>query len=379
MKSIRTENFTRIIESTNFRFLEAMEDLVRIRDKFGEILFENKAMRKVIQTLILKDKHSADSETSFFKFYNEYKNLRKENQILETEVNLDNILYSVKISPIYDNKSEIMGYIEVYRDITLERNITKELYLTNEHIQEQIVLAKNIQKSILPKRNKIKNISFQYGYEPSEDLSGDLFDVIEITKNKIGVYIADVVGHGISASIMTMFIRQSIRSVLNENPYLGASDTIRMLKKMFRQLDLDVDQYFSIFYMVIDLDNKKICYVNAGHNCMPILFNDKYLAYLPNKGKFISNLFPDEAYIEKELDLYPDDRIFIYTDGLIETVNYKGELFGEERLVNWIKKNRQEEDLVEKLLKEINLFRWKEQTDDIAILYLKIGREENET
>ncbi len=378
MKSIRTENFTRLVESTNFMFLDSMEDLVRIRDDRGEILFENKAMREMITILISNNETYNKYKTVFSGFYKEYINSNEKNSLI-SEVDFMGTLYSVKISPVYDNRSDILGFIEVYRDITNERKITDQLFETSIKIQEEIELAKTLQKSILPKKTQFKNVSFQYGYEPSADLSGDVFDVVEINKDKIGVYIADVVGHGISASIMTMFIRQSMRSVLIENPNFGPSDSLRMLKEMFSQLGLDVSQYFSIFYILIDFSKEKMIYANAGHNCMPILFNKSHLAFLQNNGKFISNMFPDGPFNEKELNIIEGDKLLIYTDGLVETTNSDGEFFGEERLVNWIKRNKNEKDFVNKLLETVNLFSLEDKKDDVAMVFLKIGGEQNES
>lgn len=368
MNKIRLENFTRFVENTNFRFLEAMEDLVRIRDANGEILFENIAMRKVIQDLLIKNTKVNNSTEVFIDLYRREK---EKNQTIEDEINIDNNIYNVKISPVL-NQGEVEGYIEVYRDISEERKVKNLLIDAQDKMRSDIKLAKNIQKSILPKKNIFKNIYFQFAHLPSEDLSGDLFDVVEIDNDKIGVYIADVVGHGISASIMTMFIRQSMRRILQENHDFGPEETILELKQMFQQLDLDISQYFSIIYFLIDTREKKIRYVNAGHNTYPILFNDKKIALLQNKGKLISNLFTNVKYNEKCIDLIDNDRVLMYTDGLVETTNYQGQYFDENLLIRWIRKNKEEKNIVHKLIRHVDAFRFMEQKDDVAILYFEV-------
>lgn len=365
----RIKNFTRIIEDHNFRFLDAMEDLVRIRDINGEILFENKAMRDELKNSILKRDVNQDTTNLFLELYEDFKQGKES---FKREVWIVNKLYAVNASPIYDNFGVTEGYIEVYRDITLERKITSQLYNTNRKTNEDILLAKNIQRSILPTKTNFGNIICQYGHVASNNLSGDIFDVIEISKERIGVYIADVVGHGISASIMTMFIRQSMRSILQENPNFSASETVTELKSMFTQLDLDISQYFTIIYILIDKNSGKMSYVNAGHNCFPILFNETKTGFLHNSGNFISNLFKNSVFIEREVKLSHGDKILLYTDGLTETTDENGEFFGEERLARWVRKNRNEKNFVNKLLNDIQVFRWKKQIDDIAILYLEM-------
>lgn len=367
--SILVEQFNRFIKNHNYRFLDAMEDLVRIRDENGEIVFENESMCEVMKNSLPLDVEEIHSLKLFSDLYN-----RKEKTkiTMEREVKIEGKLYTVKASPIFDDCDNVIGYIEVFRDITLERNVTMQLFKANEKIHEDILLAKNIQRSILPKDNTYQNVSFKSAHIASEDLSGDVFDVVEINSNKIGVYIADVVGHGISASIMTMFIRQSMRRILQENQNFCPRETIMELKRMFTQLDLDISQYFSIIYMLIDTKNNKLSYVNAGHNCMPILFNEDKILFMHNKGKLISNLFLDCDYNRKDIDLNEGDKILLYTDGLTETVNDKGEYFDEKKLFKWVKNNRKSKNIVKKLLDDLTLFRWRNQKDDIAILLLEM-------
>lgn len=374
MNRIRLENFTRISEIRKFRFLEAMEDLVRIRDENGEIMYENSSMREVVKNNLINHTKYIKSSDLFFDLYSSDKTIK---ETIKSEINLDGRIYAAKASPIFDENNKVEGYIEVYRDITGEKLLNNKLLEARMKIQNDILLAKTIQKSILPKSKKFRNIYFQFAHIPSDDLSGDVFDVVVIDENKIGVYMADVVGHGVSASIMTMFIRQSMRRILQENKDFGPEETILTLKKMYSQLELDISQYFSIIYMLIDTKEKTISYVNAGHNTFPILFNGGQIAILENKGKLISNLFKDPKYEVKTLKLIEGDKILMYTDGLTETKNHEGKFFDEQKLLNWLKKNKHDSQLVDKLVDELNMFRKGSQKDDIAILLCDI-RSKNE-
>lgn len=369
MNKLRMENFTRLTDGQNFVFLDSMEDLVRIRDINGEILFENRAMRELISVVLRK----SESQNDISKFFIElYENCKKERGSFRREITIDGRIYAVKASPIYDSMGNVQAFIEVFRDISLERRITRQLYQTTKRTNDDILLAKTIQESILPTKKEYGNLHFDFCHVASENLSGDIYDVIEISEDRVGVYIADVVGHGISASIITMFIRQSMRSILQENPNLSASDTVLKLKESFRQLDLEISQYFTIIYILIDKKEKKMSYVNGGHNGFPIFFNKKNVGFLHNSGKFISNLFEDVEYNENVIDLNIGDRILLYTDGLTETCDAKGNFFGEKRLINWVRKNRKAKNFVQKLLHDVDNFRARSQNDDIAIVYLEI-------
>lgn len=363
------DNSTRYGYRTKFRYLEAMDDLVRIRDESGQIIFENKTMRDMIESSIINHTHYIKSSDLFFDLYS---SSIKHKATIDREIQIDDKIYLAKASPVFDSEDNVEAYIEVYRDVTYEKNAARDLLASNNKLAHDIKLANTIQKSILPKRNKFRNLHFEFEHKPSEDLSGDVFDVVDIDRDRVGVYIADVVGHGISSSMMTMFIRQGMRRILQENGDLSPEETILELKSMFRQLDLNISQYFSIVYMLIDTSKNELTYVNAGHNTFPILFNSKGMAFLQNKGKLISNLFKDVSYNEKTIQLNSGDKILLYTDGLTETTNEKGEVFNESRLYKWIRNHRNEKNLAKKLVEDVSSFRYREQKDDIAVVYLEV-------
>lgn len=355
-------------DTINYHILESMDDLVRVSSPDGHTIFENSVMKKAKQDSLLVDAITRSQNSALSEFSKDL------NTRIKKEVNIGEQVYSLNISSVFDDKNRHIGYVEVFRDITYDSIIRSELIRMRNKTEEDIGLAKNIQKSILPNLKRFKNVSFQYGHVPSEQLSGDIFDVILIDKDRIALYIADVVGHGISASIMTMFIRETIRNIIAENSKFTANDTVLELKRRFGRLKLDVSQYFTIVYAELDTKNNKLTYINAGHNATPIMFNNSNIALMKSRGRFISNIFPDLEFRERTLDLNPGDSFLFYTDGLLETTNVSGEFFGTDKLIKWIDKNklRYQKDIVNKLIRDVNSYRWLEQKDDIAILYIKI-------
>lgn len=353
-------------DAINYHVLESMEDLVRVSDEKGDTIYENIAMKKAIADDLMKEAVDRSHRSALSEFSKDL------NITYKKEVTVSDKIYSLNISPVYEHEDKLLGYVEVFREITYESMIRQELIRVNQKIQEDISLAKNIQKSILPTIVDFKNLSFQYGHVASEQLSGDIFDVIQIDDDNLCIYIADVVGHGISASIMTMFIRQTMRNIITEHPYISLSDKVSMLKRRFGMLGLNVNQYFTLLICQVDTVNNTLTYVNAGHNAKPIMAYGKRAALMTNRGRFISNIFPETDYEEKQLKLIPGYRFFFYTDGLLETADAFGEFFGEERLLKWIENNTQEENVINKLIKDLNAYRWQEQKDDIAIVYMSV-------
>ena len=352
-------------DTISYYVLQSMEDLVRISTRDGATVYENSAMRRARENELI-NKALTDEKISILS--EEFKDL----QSIIKEVKVNGLEYSKKISPVLEDGVKVIGYVEVYRDITAANRMRYELIHAKKRVDEDIKLARNIQQAILPTIRNFRNISFQFKHVPSDNLSGDIFDVIQIDKHRMGVYIADVVGHGISASIMTMFIRESMRTILSEDNDLTPSEVVLELKRRYGDLKLDVSQYFTIIFALIDTDKKTMTYVNAGHNAIPLMFNKDHIAEMRNRGRFISNVFPPLEYEERTLTLNPGDKFLFYTDGLLETMNKDGQFFGVNRLKKWLMKNPDNSRILDKLNKDLQSFRWMEQKDDIAMLYMKI-------
>lgn len=199
-------------------------------------------------------------------------------------------------------------------------------------------------------------------------LSGDMFDIFHIDERSLGIYICDVAGHGIAASMMTMFIKETMRSIKDEirNP----SEALEELHRRFTALDLEADKYFTIFYGVYDKETHKLTYSNAGHNCYPIKFNSGHVEPLKIKGYPITMLFGEVTYKEKEVSLEKGDKVLLYTDGITEARDHNDVQFGIEGVLETVRKNP------DNMLKEIEdkfiIHSWGEQNDDYALVLLEV-------
>ena len=107
-------------------------------------------------------------------------------------------------------------------------------------------LLKEFKRVYSPVKAKYKNIAIDYLYEATETLSGDMFDIFEVEKDTYVIYIADVAGHGIAASMLTMFIRQTVRNLNKDNyePELA----LKYISDKFLELNLQSDRYITLFY-----------------------------------------------------------------------------------------------------------------------------------
>ncbi|WP_352418131.1 SpoIIE family protein phosphatase [Proteiniborus sp.] len=355
-------------ERLSYEALDGMVDWVRVIDRNGIIIYANKSMEESLgKDIVGKKCYSVlgkgcacarcITETTI-----------NTGEIVEKEEIIGDRIFSVKSSPVKDLDGNIYAAVEVFRDVTRERKLEKEIIKKNEKMSNDLSFARTIQKKILPKKGILGSLKIDYLYFPSEMLSGDIFDINRINENLTGVYISDVVGHGITASIMTMFIRQTMKSIKYD--YLDPSEAISELHKRFLDLNLDSDKYFSIFYGILDKRDNSFKYVNGGHNCIPLHINDNGVDFLEAKGYPITCLFDNIKYEEKCVKLQKGDKLLFYTDGVIETRNEKGELFGFDRLIDISNKNK--DNLLNAIEKSLNEFKYKDIDDDFALLTVEL-------
>ncbi|MTI46444.1 SpoIIE family protein phosphatase [Sporosalibacterium faouarense] len=352
----------------NYDILDGMVDWVRVIDTNNIIIYANKPMKdelgedivgSVCYTALGKCcscKRCITNTTITTGFPS------------EKEESVGDKIYSVKSSPVKDKDGNIYAAVEVFRDVTRERILEREIKKKNKKMSKDLNFAKTLQEKILPSKGQYDNVNIDYIYRPSEMLSGDIFDIFHIDKNHIGIYISDVVGHGVTSSMMTMFIRQTMKAIKDE--IFEPGKALSELHKRFLSLNLDDDRYFTIFYGVLDKRDNIFKYANGGHNSIPILFNKDRFRLLEATGFPISYLFENIEYEEKLIKLKQRDKVVFYTDGIIEAKNNLREQFGLDRLVNIVKNSK--DKLINNIEREIYDFKCDEQEDDFAILTMEI-------
>jgi serine phosphatase RsbU (regulator of sigma subunit)/CheY-like chemotaxis protein len=213
------------------------------------------------------------------------------------------------------NKVELLARIRSALRLKFEKDWHRE---SDKRIKFELELAKRVQRSILSLPIDNEKVAISAFYEPSFELAGDSYAWYPIDKNRYGIIILDMMGHGISSSLVCMFIS----SVLQDN-IIRISDpeqVMRELNRFMNQLDMIDDltkYYFTAIYMVLDTEQKTIEYVNAGHP-PGIVYKDESVLLL-TEGCCGLGLF-DSIHISKGTIRYEDSiRIVLFTDGMMES------------------------------------------------------------
>ncbi|HHV38312.1 MAG TPA: SpoIIE family protein phosphatase [Tepidimicrobium sp.] len=352
----------------NYHVLESMADWVRVVDYDGNVLYANRAMKESLgEELEGKKCYRIHNKKEACGFCISRRSIKNKETIQKEEV-IGGKFYSIKSSPVLDDSGKAIAAVEVFRDVTRERKLELELIEKNTKMSKDLLFAKRLQRRILPKKGRYNTVEIDHLYKPSEMLSGDMFDIYYIDDDHIGIYISDVVGNGITASMMTMFIRQTMRAIKDD--ILRPSVALTELHKRFVALDLKSDKYFTIFYGIYNFKSNRLIYANAGHNCVPIKYNNNEISLLKTSGLPISLIFNEIYYEENDIILDRGDKILLYTDGITEVRDSKGNEFGVERLVDIIDQNR--DNVLTAIVEDVERFRWGEQQDDFAMVLMDV-------
>jgi serine phosphatase RsbU (regulator of sigma subunit) len=198
----------------------------------------------------------------------------------------------------------------------------------------EIDLAGKIQQLLLPKSSPactwcctgVKN-------RMAAGLGGDYFDFITMADGCQSLFIGDVTGHGLHASVVMSLIYGFIhRSALGNCSPLQLVQEVNSFLIQFAERSQLIDQYFSssLFYGIIDPQTLTLQFVNAGH-VRPLVLRRGAVLELDSTGTPVGYFEAPELHLQT-FSLEKNDRLLLYTDGIIESANAGGELFGLDRL-----------------------------------------------
>jgi sigma-B regulation protein RsbU (phosphoserine phosphatase) len=267
--------------------------------------------------------------------------------------------------PSIDSDGTITGYIMMMNDITKAKQ--KEL-----EYKKQLELAKKIQQSVLTAPIQSNTLTMDAIYIPSEELSGDMYACYQIDDHRYGIIIIDVMGHGISSSLVSMSLRSLLRGLILRviDPIYVAAELEKHLQNLFPEGSSEMHYLFSMIYLVIDTKKQQIEYTNAGHPSGLLLTNNGEIVELDKGGLAIGS--PFSVPFEKGVIHYNKrTKLFLYTDGILDEID-SSVLKSMTKIYNYVRNNRHLSDqqflhlLVDKYLRQSR------PTDDICLMSITI-------
>jgi sigma-B regulation protein RsbU (phosphoserine phosphatase) len=216
--------------------------------------------------------------------------------------------------------------------------------------------------------------------QPARMVSGDYYDYQAVSDHKLAIAIGDVAGKGISAALLMATIQSAFRMELRASLELAAPSssangfrlsTARMVSDLNQQLHATTspEKFASFCVALYDDETGLVTYTNAGHP-PPILIRDGAATRLDINGTVVG-AFPFSRFTESKMELRSGDLLIWYTDGITEPENEYGEMFGEERLIEFIAKNseRQDPSIIETLMESVRQWTGSpELSDDMTVV-----------
>lgn len=237
-------------------------------------------------------------------------------------------------------------------------------------VQRQLQVASSVQQRMLPSKvPSLPGLELNARFVPCFELAGDFYDFIELDK-AIGLVIGDVVGKGLAASLLMASVRASLRAYAQD-----VYDLDEIISRVNDNLVRDTldNEFATLWYGTIDLQTRRLTYCNAGHEA-PLLLRDDEIIPLDIGGMLIG-VSPDEKYQKSVIDLKPQDRLVLYTDGLTDAMNFEGNKFGKQRLIKAMRHAPEPtaKSMLNHVLWEMRRFvGLKESIDDITLVTLRI-------
>jgi sigma-B regulation protein RsbU (phosphoserine phosphatase) len=254
--------------------------------------------------------------------------------------------YDLGLSPLLDKQNRRRGNIMVLRDISDRKAMERELRTLNARIKSDLERAVSLQASLLPHSfRQVPGVHFDWLFEPCDELAGDLFNIFRLDEQHVGFYLLDVSGHGLVAALLSFALGRLLSPLPDQSSLLKRCNSgdggntltnpVEVAEILNRQFPFNAEtqQYFSLFYGIYNFHSRLLRYVSAGNGGF---------AYLPVRETAVIRALPsfpigfvrDPGYREQQLQLDPGDRLYLFSDGVIEAPDAQGRQYGNQSLLN---------------------------------------------
>lgn len=312
----------------------------------------------------------------------------------EVDLELSNSFVEVEKNPML---------LSVFHDITVRKRAEErerqamaelaksqaELRKKNEMLEDDLRMAHEIQQAILPQQYPTfpkgvvpeqSLIRFSHRYQPSGEVGGDFFNVLPLSSTKAGLFICDVMGHGVRSALVTAMVRGLVEELrpIASDPGLLLTRINHDLRTILQQTGTPL--FTTAFYLVADLETRQFSFATAGHP-KPILIHrgsgaSRLLEANDGKPHPALGLFQDSNYVATTIPLESHDLVLLYTDGIYEVEGANETQYDQEMLFRAVKKysNLPGTEMLDRLIGEITDFSAsKKFMDDVCLVAMEIG------
>jgi serine phosphatase RsbU (regulator of sigma subunit)/catechol 2,3-dioxygenase-like lactoylglutathione lyase family enzyme len=269
------------------------------------------------------------------------------------------------------NSFGLAGFDELTQSVEAQRRTLAQKREAERRASQEIEIAKQVQARLFPQiRPETKTLEYAGLCLQARQVGGDYFDFLDLGQQRLGLVIGDVSGKGIAAALLMANLQANLRSqcaLALTHPELF----LRSVNRLFYENTTE-NAFASLFFAEYDDQSQRLRYANCGHLSGLILRANSSCERLSSTGTLLG-LFRNWDCGIAECDLQAGDLLALYTDGITEAYNDKGEEFGEEALIEKLCQHRTQscQSALEAITNEVREFGAAEQHDDITLIVAK--------
>ena len=266
------------------------------------------------------------------------------------------------------NSFGLVGFDDATRALEAQRRAIAEKLESERRTAQELEIAKQVQARLFPQTlPPLRTLDYAGICIQAREVGGDYYDFLNLGRDQVGLVIGDISGKGIAAALLMANLQANLRSqsaIALDQP----QNLLRSVNQLFYENTTD-NAYATLFFAEYDDKVQRLRYANCGHLSALLLRNYNSLERLDSTGTVLG-LFEEWDCSIGESQMSPGDILALYTDGITESFNAAGEEFGEERLVEALRRNRElsSSALLAAIVDEVKRFSPLEQHDDITLI-----------
>jgi serine phosphatase RsbU (regulator of sigma subunit) len=269
------------------------------------------------------------------------------------------------------NAFGLEGFDEVKRSLELRRRTHAEKLEAERRAAQELEIAKQVQARLFPQiQPELKTVEYAGICLQARQVGGDYFDFLNLGPQRLGLIIGDVSGKGIAAALLLANLQASLRSQ-SALAFDQPEALLRSVNRLFYE-NTSENAYASLLFADYDDATRRLRYANCGHLSGLLLRRDGVVEQLESTSTLLG-LFEEWDCSMQEQELFPGDVLVLYTDGVTEASNDRGEEFGERLLIEALRQYRELscQALLAAIVDGVRRFGSQEQHDDITVIVAK--------
>lgn len=275
------------------------------------------------------------------------------------------------ISPVIKH----LHFFQTLTNIIIVAIENKRLYgehINQESIRKEMELASKMQTNLIPNPELLPKNEFLYVaayYQPHYEVGGDYYDCLKLNDNEYGFCIADVSGKGMSAALIMSNFQASLRALFTSQ--INFSELAKRLNNIVIT-NTNGEKYITVFLAKYNTLTRKLLYINAGHIPPVFLSEKKEISYLKEGCTGLGMLAEIPKVTVGEIEITPNSKLLLCTDGLVEMENDNNIEFGTSEIERYITTEENMDSAIWKIMQRLNIFKGRKPFfDDISILGIK--------